>query len=66
MIPHHRKQSSSYNKHITLETNTDGNVLDNPEVEEQCKDTQKCKGEWEQMERTASRRVAAWRNVVVY
>jgi len=41
-------------------------VLDNPEVEEQCKDTQKCKGEWEQMERTASRRVAAWRNVAVY
>lgn len=44
-------------------------MLDNPEVEEQCKDTQKCKGckgERDQMERTASRRVAAWRNVAVY
>ena len=38
-----------------------GNGLDNPEVEKQCKDTQKCKGEWEQMERTASRRGVAWR-----
>jgi hypothetical protein len=37
------------------------NELDNPEVEEQCKDTQNCKGEWEQMERTASRRGVAWR-----
>lgn len=66
MIANHRKQPSAYNKHITLKTSTCGNVLDNPEVVEQCKDTQKCKGEWEQMERTASRRVAAWRNVAVY